>query len=285
MIWVLAVAPEVNGLPRLAAADELARVGDVPTVRMQVLLDATRQRIIDRLSREPFDVLLWVGHGGPGELLLQDDVIEPQWLAAQLTSYNVRLAVLSVCETTVRPAAGPSSLGFADVLPAAGIDAVTMSMAEVTDRAAAAYDVALLQALAGGVTLRQAHQVGVAAAQRLGGVQAPMLTPADGGGRRTQTRMDASASSDYRLNNTETLLRVLDGKMDGLNDRMHDLDVRMRLQEDEVKRLRADITELRNDVTGMRRITPEVPREWLLASSLVLGLILLLLLVVTLKLL
>lgn len=283
MIWVLAVAPEVAGLPRLAAADELARVGDVPAVRLQVLLDATRQRIIDRLSRDPFDVLLWVGHGGPGELLLQDDVIEPQWLAAQLTSYNVRLAVLSVCETTVRPAAGPSSLGFADVLPAAGIDAVTMSMAEVTDRAAAAYDVALLQALAGGVTLRQAHQVGVAAAQRLGGVQAPMLTPADGGGRRTQSRMEAS--SDYRLNNTEMLLRVLDGKMDGLNDKMHDLDVRMRLQEDEVKRLRMDITELRNDVTAVRRIAPEVPREWLVASSLVLGLILLLLLVVTMRLL
>lgn len=282
MIWVLAVAPEVAGLPRLAAADELARVGDVPTVRLQVLLDATRQRIIDRLSREPFDVLLWVGHGGPGELLLQDDVIEPQWLAAQLTSYNVRLAVLSVCESTGRPAAGPSSLGFADVLPAAGIDAVTMATA-VADKAAAAYDVALLQALAGGVSLRQAHQVGVAAAQRLGGVQAPMLTPADGGGGRTQTRMEAS--SDYRLNNTETLLRVLDGKMDGLNERMHDLDVRMRLQEDEVKRLRVDITEMRNDVTTMRRMSPEVPREWLVASSLVLGLILLLLLVVTMRLL
>lgn len=283
MICVLAVAPEVAGLPRLAAAEELGRVGDVPAVRLQVLLDATRQRIIDRLSRDPFDVLLWVGHGGPGELLLQDDVIDPQWLAAQLMSYNVRLAVLSVCETTVRPAGGPSSLGFADVLPAAGIDAVTMSMANVTDRAAAAYDVALLQALAGGVSLRQAHQVGVAAAQRLGGVQAPMLTPADGGGRRTQTRMEAS--SDYRLNNTEMLLRVLDGKMDGLNDKMHDLDVRMRLQEDEVKRLRVDITELRNDVTAMRRITPEVPREWLVVSSLALGLILLLLLVVTMRLL
>lgn len=282
MICVLAVAPEVAGLPRLAAADELSRVGDVPTVRLQVLLDATRQRIIDRLSRDPFDVLLWVGHGGPGELLLQDDVIDPQWLAAQLMSYNVRLAVLSVCETTVRPAGGPSSLGFADVLPAAGIDAVTMSMA-VADRAAAAYDVALLQALAGGVPLRQAHQVGVAAAQRLGGVQAPMLTPADGGGRRTQTRMEAS--SDYRLNNTEMLLRVLDGKMDGLNDKMHDLDVRMRLQEDEVKRLRVDITELRNDVTAVRRIAPEVPREWLVVSSVALGLILLLLLVVTMRLL
>ena len=281
MIWVLAVAPEVNGLPKLAAADELARVGDVPTVRMQVLLDATRQRIIDRLSREPFDVLLWVGHGGPGELILQDDVIEPQWLAAQLTSYNVRLAVLSTCESTVRPAGSPSALGFADVLPAAGIDAVTMATA-VADKAAAAYDVALLQALAGGVSLRQAHQVGVAAAQRLGGVQAPMLTPADGGGRRTQTRME---SSDYRLNNTETLLRALDSKMDGLNERMHDLDVRMRLQEDEVKRLRVDITEMRNDVTTMRRMSPEVPREWLVASSLVLGLILLLLLVVTMRLL
>lgn len=281
MIWVLAVAPEVDGLPRLAAAEELARVGDVPTVRLQVLLDATRQRIIDRLSREPFDVLLWVGHGGPGELLLQDDVIEPQWLAAQLTSYNVRLAVLSTCESTVRPAGGPSSLGFADVLPAVGIDTVTMSMPEVADRAAAAYDVALLQALAGGVALRQAHQVGVAAAQRLGGVQAPMLTPADGGGRRTQSRMDAN--SDYRLNNTEMLLRALDGKMDGLNTQMHDLDVRMRLQEEEVKRLRVDITELRNDVTAMRRITPEVPREWLVASSLVLGLILLLLIVVTMR--
>lgn len=118
-----------NGLDVTELVDPVGAEGEVLTVRLQVLLDATRQRIIDRLSREPFDVLLWVGHGGPGELILQDDVIEPQWLAAQLTSYNVRLAVLSTCESTVRPAGSPSALGFADVLPAAGIDAVTMATA------------------------------------------------------------------------------------------------------------------------------------------------------------
>ena len=58
-----------------------------------------------------------------------------------------------------------------------GINCIGMSI-EVADTAAVAYDVALLQALAGGETLREAHRIGIEA---IGGREttAPQLYPAD----------------------------------------------------------------------------------------------------------
>jgi hypothetical protein len=68
---------------------------------------------------------------------------------------------------------------FADVLPPAGIATVVMLIA-VEDRAAIEYDVALFQALVSGASVRTAHETGIEAIARFGGmIQAPMLIPAD----------------------------------------------------------------------------------------------------------
>lgn len=280
---VLALAPEVAGLPRLASTEELTRIGDVPAVQLRMVLDVTRQRIIDRMERERPDALLWVGHGRLGELLIEGDVIEPQWLATQMRNYGVGLAVLATCESDMRPDA-PAALGFADVLPAAGIDTITMAT-RVSDRAALEYDVALFQALAGGSALRQAHGVGVATAQRFGGVQAPQLTPADGGmGKRTTRMTTNDDATGYRLANSEALLKRMDSKMDQVIADQNDMRVEMQVQKTTIAGLVQDVASLRQEVANLRATAPEVRREWLIGTAVMLFVMLVVLLVLTVRL-
>lgn len=260
MIRVLAVAVNVSGLPQLATSEELSRIGDVPGVSLRTLTDATAQRIAHRLSLEPFDVFLLIGHGGPGYVVLQDGHIDPQWLAAQLSSRGVQVAVIATCNSAGRPEASHATMSFADALPASGIDTITM-MTDVGDRAAIEYDVALLQSLATSSTVRVAHQVGIAAAARHGGVKAPLLTPRDG------DRLKSDAS-DPTISGT-TMDR-LDTKMDRVLKDLHDIDTRVRLLEDGLKRLEAEV-----------KSSPGYSRVYLAGGMVVGSVMLLLLLFVT----
>ncbi len=310
MIRVLALAPDVAGLPRLASSEELARLGDVPGVELRSLLDVTRQRIIDRLSREPTDVLVVIGHGLPGYVVVRSESgvarsetghsggvgerIEPQWLAEQLSNYGVHLAVIATCWSSQRPDSG-GALSFSDVLPAAGIDCVTMDT-EVGDRAALEYDVAMLQSLASGSTLRRAHVAGVAAAAVHGGGRQPRLTPRDSDvaavagatdaaqpGRPAASgtvRMDEGGVTDYRLRNSEQFLRMMDGKMDKLAEQMNDLTLQQRLLEERVGGLSRKVDGLETAVSSMR--APDgYSRAWLAGGAAMLAIMLVLLVLVT----
>ena len=115
---ILVVAPEVAGLPRLAVWDEMARIGDVASVTMEVLGGGgvTRERVMSRLRRAPCDIVLWIGHGVGGNLFTAQGEIEPHWLATELKRASVWLLVLSVCDSAQRA----EWEGFADLVPAAG---------------------------------------------------------------------------------------------------------------------------------------------------------------------
>lgn len=279
MIRVLAVAPRIETLPALATDEELARVGDVPGVQLRQLTQVTRQRIIDRLSREQYDVLLWIGHGGPGWLAVDGrEIVDPQWLASQLSAYRIGLAIIATCESGQRPEAAHLTQGFHDVLPAAGIDVVTMATG-VADRAALEYDVALLQALASGSSVRMAHLVGVTAAAQQGASQAPQLTPRDG--RHKDGRMDSSGSAaDYRLSNAETVLRAVDGKMDRMSEQIADISTRQRVLEDRVQTLSTEVHRLSNQMEQMRS-PAGYSRVYLGAGALAMTVVIMLLLIVT----
>ena len=266
-INVLAVLATRPGLPQLASSEELARIGDVSGVALRTLTDATAQRVAHRLSLEEFDVLLWIGHGENGYLLTQDDKIDPQWLATQLSSRRVRTAVIATCESGVRPEGGrQAAQGFADALPAAGIDTITMSMV-MSDRAAIEYDVELLRQLASGATLRQAHQVALNRALEYGGVQAPQLTPRDHGRRTEQTVADA------RFQTTDMLLQSMDRKMDRLDGKLDDIEKRQDKFEERLGRLEDRLREI--------AAPPGYSRWWLAGGAVVMTVMLLLLLVVT----
>jgi len=182
MYKVLAIAPIVPGLPQLAVLDELARISDVRDVDLTKLVGpVTKQRIIDQLTREDFDAVLWVGHGEPGRLLLSDGSrVDPRWLSSQLSRKGIRLAVLAACWSGARQDSTGFVASFVDVMPACGINSIVMMIA-VEDKAAIEYDVALFQSLAAGERLRQAHEVAMEVISNFPGmVQAPMLVPADG---------------------------------------------------------------------------------------------------------
>ena len=177
MLRVLLIAPEIPGLPRLAQTSELTRIGDVPGVSVTSVIGTlvTSLRIQSQLRRGTFDVLLWSGHGTDGHLLLPDGTdVEPRWLASEVRQAAIKTVVLAVCDSAHRRGLE----GFVDVLPAAGINCIGMSI-EVADTAAVAYDVALLQALAGGETLREAHRIGIEAIGGRADMTAPQLYPAD----------------------------------------------------------------------------------------------------------
>jgi hypothetical protein len=228
---VLAVVATATDLPRLASSEELARIGDVPGVAMRTLTDATAQRVAHRLSLEEFDLLLWIGHGEGGSLLTQEGRIDPQWLATQLSSRRVRTAVIATCESGVRPEGGlQAAQSFADALPAAGIDTITMAT-KVSDRAAIEYDVELVRQLASGATLRAAHQVALNRALEYGGVQAPQLTPRDHG-RRTEQNV-----ADARFQTTDMLLQGMDRKMDRLDGKLDDIERRQDRFEQRLERV------------------------------------------------
>ena len=177
MLRVLLIAPEIPGLPRLAQTSELTRIGDVPGVSVTSVIGTlvTSLRIQSQLRRGTFDVLLWSGHGTDGHLLLPDGSdAEPRWLASEVRQAAIKTVVLAVCDSAHRRGLE----GFVDVLPAAGINCIGMSI-EVADTAAVAYDVALVQALAGGETLREAHRIGIEAIGGRADMTAPQLYPAD----------------------------------------------------------------------------------------------------------
>jgi hypothetical protein len=158
---LLVIAPEIEGLPKLAQTSELTRLGDVEGLTVSPLTGplVTQDRIQNRLRRGGYDVVLWSGHGKDGKLLLPGGKeIEPHWLVSEIKASNASLVILSVCDSGQR--AGWES--FADVLPSEGIRLVAMAT-DISDKAAVDYDVAMLHALVGGDSLRTAHRIGLAA--------------------------------------------------------------------------------------------------------------------------
>lgn len=226
---VLVIAPEIDGLPKLAQTSELTRLGDVSGIDVQPLIGplVTQDRIQQRLRSGRYQVALWSGHGLRGRLLLPGNAeVEPRWLASELKRSGVTLLILAVCKSSQRP--GHSAEGFSDVLPAAGIHLVSMAAA-IGDVSAIDYDVALLHALASGETLRDAHRVGIEAL-REPDISQPQLFMSDAASAndlaaRSEALKDAMAAgqSDDALaivHQCRTILGEIETNLGGLDGRV-----------------------------------------------------------------
>lgn len=250
---VLAVVANAPNLPRLASSEELARIQEVAGVQLRTVMDATAGRVAYMLSQEQYDALLWIGHGVEGQLLVQDGRIDPYWLAAQLSSRRVTMAVIATCWSGVRPDGGNTQqamTSFADALPESGIDTITMAT-EMSDRAAIEFDVELFRQMATGTGLRTAYKVALNRAAQYGGVKGPQLASRDG-------------------NQQSELLRALDSKMDEIR---HQLDEMKNSQD----RLEARVQRLEDNLTA----PPGYSRMYLVIGAAVMAAMLLLLLVIT----
>lgn len=250
---VLAVVATASGLPKLATSEELARIQETPGVSLRVVTDATASRVARMLSQEQFDAMLWIGHGEAGYLLTQDGRIDPQWLAAQLGTRRIRTAIIATCLSNVRPENGPQAAqSFADALPAAGIDTITMQTA-VSDRAAIEFDVELLTQLAAGLSLRTAYQVALNRAAQFGEVQAPQLS-----------RRDSDQQAD--------VLRNMDARVEDIQDTQRQMQHSLDRLEERLAVVERDLRQMHN---------PHIDRQYLVVGAVVMAAMLILLLFVT----
>lgn len=224
---VLVIAPEIEGLPKLAQVDELTRLGDVLSIDIDPLVGklATIDRVQIKLRNNSYDVVIWSGHGADGKILLPSGkTVEPRWLASEVHRSGAYLVVLSVCDSAKRN----GYEGFSDVLPAAGISLIGMS-SDVSDTAAIDYNVALLHALANGNTIREAHRIGkeaVVGSDR----EKPQLFMTDGKaaadlGSQVRRLQDAVMSGHSEeavaiIRQCKTLLSEIEKDIDGLDGRV-----------------------------------------------------------------
>ena len=235
MLRVLVIAPEYPTLPALAQSSELTRLGDVAGIDVETIIGplVNADRIQQRLRGKRFDVVLWSGHGAGGRLLLPGGMdVEPHWLASEVKRAGAWLVILAVCDSAQRRGLE----GFADVLPAAGVNLVAMTI-EVSDRSAIAYDVALLHALANGDNLREAHRIGVEAIGDKPDAIAPQLFPADRttadlGSQvdRLQTAMTAGRTDDALeiVRECSTTLKIIEERLAGHERRITAIERRQR---------------------------------------------------------
>lgn len=257
MIAVLLVGPEVPNMPTLKVTQELLRIGDLRGVELTPLVGpgVTAERVLDRLSRQRYDVVVWSGHGTESTLLLSDGrSISPNWLASQLARHEADLAVLAACKSGSRPEQAALSLGFQDVLPKHGITLVAMTV-DMTDTAAAEYNVALLQALEAGATVRRAHEAGLEAAAVAGDAAAPQLFVADGGSMGYNYRRDNSSD--------QQLLRTMSDKLDRFGNDVGDIKTRQAVMETNLQRLMEDMRTVKAELADMRKGTFSLPRVYL----------------------
>lgn len=264
---LLAILPRVADLPALDGLEELGRIARQPGVSVLPLAGAvSRQDVATTLRSRHWDVVLWIGHGGPGMLLLSDgDAIRPTWLAAMMRG-QVDLAVLSVCESDARPVSQAGLVAsFADTLPAAGVSLVAMAF-EVADRAAMGFDVALVQALAAGSSPAAAHQAALGTISDTEVVRAPQFH-------------QGVLMPDYTPLNqaNETQRLVYD-----LMTRMGVVETKMGAVAEDVSEMRGDLREMRSDLRAFSptRQPVSLPRELvILLTSGALALLLLLMVI------
>lgn len=181
---VLIIAPDVPNAPILDASTEATRIGDISGIDATILSgrDVTRDRLLNRMQRGPYTLALWIGHGEPSRLILSDgSTVDPRWLADQLNFAGVKVVILSVCWSAIRPSTSMPVLGFTDTIPSLGVTLVAMST-DVGDKAAAEYDVAFVQSFASGATIRGSHETGLEAISKYGEAQTPQLFSADQSG-------------------------------------------------------------------------------------------------------
>jgi len=225
---VLVIAPEIDGLQRLAQTTELTRLGDAPGIDIDPLTGplVTLERVQGRLRRSTYDVVLWSGHGRAGRLLLPSGrEIEPRWLASEVNRSSATLVVLAVCDSAQRKGLE----GFSDVLPAAGINLVAMTV-EVSDTAAIDYNVALLHALLNQEPLREAHRIGLETIRDQRDRLAPQLFMADGAVARDlsdQVRRLEDAVADGRPQDALDIIRQCHATLETLKEHYEGLDGRV----------------------------------------------------------
>ncbi len=150
------IAPEVPGLQPLAFLSELGQIAKIDGVGLNIVAGTQITRSdVARALRARCDVLLWSGHGRPGELVLPDGPVRAKWVAAQARAGVPRLVVLAACGSLLRDDGLKS---MAEEVSRLGLNCVGFPL-EANDAAAICFNVELVRAMAAGCAVGAAFDV------------------------------------------------------------------------------------------------------------------------------
>ena len=166
---ILVATSSPEGYPPVSSGSELTKLREALAglerdrrVKLEVVEDATLQRLHEQLLRGSYHVLHFIGHGdfdegrGEGVLALEDEQGNPSLVSADSLAVilqncpSLRLAVLNACEGARTGRADPFA-GIAQSLIQKGLPAVIGMQFEITNQAAECLSQTFYQAIAVGL--------------------------------------------------------------------------------------------------------------------------------------
>ena len=271
---LLVIAPQPDGYPRLAQAEEITTLGDIKGIRMVAPLigkNVTQENVAARIAGD-CDTLLWSGHAEQGQLVLGDKTkVNLEWFKSQLMRSTIKLVVLSGCSTTSKPENGFMSYGYTDLIPRIGIDLIAMQI-DVTDVAAMVYDTTLFKELAAGSDLRNAHDVARSSIVKYSMIRAPELFRADRDGndvRALKTRLDdlTDALANQRTSDAQEIIKHLVDDLEAMEQRIEESGKLARESRAVAAGNSTKIAEIEKRLTILERMARPPLRVWLLRAA------------------
>lgn len=215
---LLVIAPETKGL-FVPDVQQFISELEANRIRGDVLAGkVTLERIRARFSGDPYDILLWIGHGLPGLLQLYEDSVSAKWLKDQLERCpRCKLVRLISCYGAIRQA-GDVLSSFTDALPSLGIDVIAMGN-EITEAAALVYTTNFLVKYYESGDVRLAHTLALDrvlfSKNTSGAAVVPELHRGDKVVPSTSTQLEA------RVGNLESQVNLLKSQVLGIQRRQH----------------------------------------------------------------
>jgi len=157
---VLLIAPVVLDLPPLAWMNESLSIGTQEGVHLEFLGGSTLTKAqVAAALRKRHDIVIWSGHGQPGELVGPGWKVQPEWIAVQARCGLPRLLILAACGSGL---SDRNVTSLATEVSHNGINTVAF-LVNVDDRAALIYNQELIGAAVAGADMWSAHRVAVEA--------------------------------------------------------------------------------------------------------------------------
>lgn len=212
---VIFIAPEVQGLDKLAVWDEVYLLEDISGVHIEKIMGpGIDRRRLQPIFEKSYDVMLWAGHGQAGRLRLSTGHITPRALANAMHKYPPAVIIVSACFSAVRDDKIMNSI--AECLAGAGIDTIAMQTS-IEDKAAMVYDVEIVRCLAAGAEFDEAHWSALEALRSLNGAAAAIV-PMQFYGKHPRDLMAPDASISQKLCDINKRLDAITELVRGVGD-------------------------------------------------------------------
>jgi len=199
---VLLIAPEHSDFAPLAWVKELAGLTALGVELVFVGADQATLNQIGARLHEPYDMLIWAGHGADDQLLTTDGLVDGNWLAAQLRTVHPRVVLIMACMSADLD---DNLDSITRAISDAGIDCIGVR-AQIEDHVARVFAREFVRATMANSNASQATRIALSMARPYGAVKGIDLVPGASNGyllsdrlatlERTVARMDGQIASN-----------------------------------------------------------------------------------------